>query len=178
METRPKAFNLIVLITIAVVFSSSCFKEGKKTSSTANKELVRLKTVHGDLLIKLFKEKAPITTSRFKSLVKDGFYNGLKFHRVIPNFVVQGGDPTGTGTGGSGMKLKAELNSIPHEKGTVAMARGTDINSADSQFYIALKTLPHLDGKYTVFGKVVKGIKILDSIRKGDKMLSVSLESN
>lgn len=174
MLIRPNVSKLTFLLIATMVLSSSCLK-GEE--SNPNNNLVRLKTVHGDLLIKLFEKKAPITTSRFKALVADGFYNGLKFHRVIPNFVVQGGDPTGTGTGGSGKKLKAEFNSISHEKGTVAMARGTDINSADSQFYIALKKLPHLDGKYTVFGKVVKGIEFLDDIKKGDKMLSVSLES-
>ncbi|MCY4524118.1 MAG: peptidylprolyl isomerase, partial [Halobacteriovoraceae bacterium] len=100
-----------------------------------------LKTAHGDIVFKFYPEKATKTVTRIMQLIQSGFYNGLTFHRVIPNFVVQGGDPSGNGTGGSGVKLAAEFNSIQHVKGTVAMARAADINSADCQFYIALTTL-------------------------------------
>ncbi|MFZ8999657.1 MAG: peptidylprolyl isomerase [Bacteriovoracaceae bacterium] len=134
-----------------------------------------LKTIHGNITIKFYPKHAPNTVTRFMNLVENGFYNGLKFHRVIPNFVVQTGDPTGTGTGGSGQKLKAEFNEIQHIKGTVAMARAQSPDSGDSQFYIALSTLPHLDKKYTVFGQVTKGLEILDKISKGDQILNFSL---
>ncbi len=134
-----------------------------------------LKTIHGNITIKFYPKHAPHTVSRIMKLIQDGFYNGLKFHRVIPNFVVQTGDPTGTGTGGSGQKLKAEFNEIQHIKGTVAMARAQNPDSADSQFYIALSTLPHLDRKYTVFGQVTDGLEVLDKISKGDQILNFSL---
>ena len=135
-----------------------------------------LKTVHGDIVFKFYPKHAPKTVARIIELIQQDFYNGLIFHRVIPNFVVQGGDPDGTGMGGSGQKLKAEFNDLQHIKGTVAMARAQDPDSADSQFYIALATLPHLDKNYTVFGQVVRGMDILTKIAKGDKILSLSLK--
>ena len=101
-----------------------------------------LKTVHGDIVFKFYPQQAPNTVTRIIELIQQDFYNDIKFHRVVPNFVVQGGDPDGTGMGGSGQKLKAEFNELQHIKGTVAMARGQDPDSADSQFYIALTTLP------------------------------------
>ncbi|MBH48135.1 MAG: peptidyl-prolyl cis-trans isomerase [Halobacteriovorax sp.] len=135
-----------------------------------------IKTVHGNIVFKFYPTKAPNTVNRIVELIKSGFYDGLTFHRVVPNFVAQGGDPTGTGTGGSGKKLKAEFNDIQHIRGTVAMARASEPDSADSQFYLALTTLPHLDGNYTVFGQVVEGLELLDKIKVGDKMLSVVVE--
>ena len=147
------------------------------TDKEIQEEIAVLTTQKGEIHIKLLPKKAPQTVSRIKELISDKFYNGIQFHRVVPNFVVQAGDPTGTGIGGSGKKIKAEFNDEIHTKGTVAMARlGHDMNSADSQFYIALSTLPHLDKKYTVFGKVTKGIKVLDSISKGDKIISFKLK--
>ena len=125
-----------------------------------------LNTNAGSIHIEFYSNKAPKTVERITELIKSGFYEGIQFHRVIPNFVAQAGDPTGTGVGGSGKKINAEFNDSIHTKGTVAMARLGDENSADSQFYIALSTLPHLDGKYTVFGKVVKGIELLDNVKK------------
>lgn len=136
-----------------------------------------LKTTHGDIVFKFYPEQATNTVTRIMQLIQSGFYNGLTFHRVIPNFVIQGGDPAGNGTGGSGVKLKAEFNSIQHIKGTVAMARAADVNSADSQFYMALSTLPHLDQKYTVFGQVVEGESLLSKVAKGDKILSMTLRN-
>ncbi|MCO4753204.1 MAG: peptidylprolyl isomerase [Bacteriovoracaceae bacterium] len=174
MISTASRFYKILSVTFTMLLISSCFNAKDATGTETSS--VRVKTVHGDIVLDLFPDKAPITTARFKELVSKGFYNGLTFHRVIPNFVVQGGDPAGNGTGGSGKKLKAEFNDTKHVKGTLAMARASDINSADSQFYIALGTLPHLDGKYTVFGKVKKGLEVLDKIRKGDKMLSVTAE--
>lgn len=135
-----------------------------------------IKTVHGNIVFKFYPKHAPNTTTRIIQLIQKGFYDGLNFHRVVPNFVIQGGDPLGNGTGGSGQNLKAEFNSLQHVKGTVAMARSQNPDSADSQFYIALNTLKNLDGKYTIFGQVIEGIEIIEKVQKGDKMLSVSFE--
>ena len=143
-------------------------------SAGLSKTKVIIKTAHGNIAFKFYPKDAPNTSTRIAHLIKKGFYDGITFHRVIKNFVAQAGDPTGTGTSGSGVKLKAEFNSKQHIRGTVAMARaGNDVDSADSQFYIALSTLPHLNGKYTVFGQVVEGDDILDKITKGDKILSM-----
>ena len=130
----------------------------------------------GPIEIELFPNDAPKTVARITELAAGGFYNGLTFHRVEPNFVVQGGDPSGNGTGGSGKKLVAEFNSRPHVEGTLAMARANDPNSADSQFYISLGRLEFLDNKYTVFGQVTKGMDIVKKIKRGDKMIKVSVK--
>ncbi len=135
-----------------------------------------LKTVHGNIVFKFYPQKAPNTVTRIIQLIQTSFYDGVTFHRVEPNYVVQTGDPTGSGRGGSGYKLKAEFNDIPHTKGVVAMARAIDPDSADSQFYFALGTLSNLDGKYTVFGKIVEGEELLNQIVVGDKILSLTLE--
>ena len=136
-----------------------------------------IKTVHGNIVFKFYPKHAPNTVTRIIELIQKEFYNGLIFHRVIPNFVIQGGDPTGTGRGGSGVNLKAEFNSLQHTLGTVAMARAQDKDSADSQFYIALTTLPHLDGKYTIFGQVISGVNLLPKITQDEKILSISLRN-
>ena len=96
-------------------------------------------------------------------------------HRALPNFIIQTGDPTGTGSGGSGTKLKAEFNELQHIKGTIGMARGIDKDSGDSQFYISLTTLSHLDGKNTVFAQVVDGLDVLPKLSKGDRIISITL---
>jgi len=133
-------------------------------------------TNKGTFKFKFYPEKAPKTVRRIAELMQQNFYNGLIFHRVVPGFVVQGGDPSGTGAGGSGQHIEAEFNDIPHVKGTVAMARAQDPNSADSQFYISLGRHPHLDKNYTVFGYVIEGIEAVEKIEKGDKMTQVLLE--
>jgi cyclophilin family peptidyl-prolyl cis-trans isomerase len=153
-------------------------KELKMDNEGISKMTATIKTVHGNIVLKFFPKDAPNTVTRITELMKSGFYDGLVFHRVVPNFVIQGGDPTGTGAGGSGVKLKAEFNQRPHIKGTLAMARSQDVDSADSQFYIALSTIPHLDGSYTVFGKVIEGLDLLEKIQQGDKMLSINVEEN
>ena len=145
-------------------------------SNGLSQERIMIKTVHGNIYFQFYPLKAPNTVTRILQLINESFYDGLTFHRVIENFVIQGGDPTGKGFGGTGIKLKAEFNSLQHTKGTVAMARAeNDIDSADSQFYISLNTLPHLDGKYTIFGQVTEGVEVLHKIARGDKILSMSL---
>jgi peptidyl-prolyl cis-trans isomerase B (cyclophilin B) len=126
--------------------------------------------------IELFPEDAPKTVENFVTLARQGFYNGLTFHRVVPDFVVQGGCPKGNGTGGPGYTIKAEFNAQKHVRGTVAMARSQDPDSAGSQFYITYGTTPHLDHNYTVFGRVVGGMEHVDRIRQGDRMTSVAVE--
>jgi len=140
---------------------------------TQGGNMLVIETDYGDVDIELYPQDAPKTVARIKELAGKGFYNGLSFHRVVPGFVVQGGDPKGDGTGGSGQNIPAEFNSRHHVEGTVAMARAADPNSADSQFYIALATLPYLDGKYTVFGQVTSGMDAVKKIKVGDKMKKV-----
>jgi peptidyl-prolyl cis-trans isomerase B (cyclophilin B) len=129
----------------------------------------------GEIRLEFFPEDAPKTVENFVTLAKKGFYNGLNFHRVVPDFVVQGGCPKGNGTGGPGYTVKAEFNKQKHVRGTLAMARSQDPDSAGSQFYICYGNTPHLDGQYTVFGKVVSGMEHVDRIKQGDKMTSVTI---
>ena len=126
-----------------------------------------LKTKDGDVVIEMFVNDAPNHVARIKELVRQGFYDGLKFHRVIDGFMAQTGCPYGTGTGGSGQKLKAEFNRHPHKRGTVSMARAMDPNSADSQFFICYADCPWLDGQYTVWGEVISGMEHIDALKKG-----------
>jgi peptidylprolyl isomerase/peptidyl-prolyl cis-trans isomerase B (cyclophilin B) len=134
---------------------------------------VIIETDRGKLTLELLPDVAPKTVARFGELVRKGFYNGLTFHRVAPKFLIQGGDPAGDGTGGSGQKIRAEFNEKKHVRGTVGMARTRDPDSADSQFYICLEPQPFLDGKYTVFGQVVEGLEVLGKIQENDVMRRV-----
>lgn len=141
-----------------------------------SKATVIISTDKGPIRFKFYPTDAPNTVKRMIQLINSGFYNGLTFHRVEPGFVIQGGDPLGNGTGGSGQKLKAEFNNRKHLEGTVAMARASDPDSADSQFYITLSQTPHLDHSYTVFGQVIEGMDVVRKIQVGDKMTSVIIE--
>lgn len=131
-------------------------------------------TNHGTMVIELFESDAPNTVANFEKLASENFYDGLTFHRVIPNFMVQGGCPTGTGTGGPGYKIDCEINKNKHERGSLSMAHAGP-NTGGSQFFICHAPQPHLDGVHTVFGKVVEGVDIVDKIRKDDKMESVTV---
>ncbi|OFZ18091.1 MAG: peptidylprolyl isomerase [Bdellovibrionales bacterium GWB1_55_8] len=141
-----------------------------------SKSSVIIETERGQIKFKFYPSDAPQTVQRIAELIQQGFYNGLTFHRVVPGFVIQGGDPLGNGTGGSGRKLKAEFNSRQHVEGAVAMARAADPDSADSQFYISLGRHPHLDNNYTVFGQVIEGMDAARQIQPGDKMTSVRIQ--
>ena len=121
----------------------------------------------GRVTIELYPEKAPKHVERIKELVREGFYDGIVFHRVIDGFMAQTGDPTGTGMGGSGQNLDAEFNDMPHKRGTVSMARAQHPDSADSQFYICFKDCDWLNGQYTVWGQVTDGMEYVDNIKKG-----------
>jgi peptidyl-prolyl cis-trans isomerase B (cyclophilin B) len=128
-----------------------------------------------EIRVEFYPADAPKTVENFVTLAKKGFYNGLTFHRVVPDFVVQGGDPSGNGTGGPGYTIKAEFNKQNHVRGTLAMARSQHPDSAGSQFYICYGPTPHLDGNYTVFGRVVSGMEHVDRIKQGDRMKTVSI---
>lgn len=143
----------------------------------------------GPVEIEMRPDLAPKHVARIKELVQQKFYDGVVFHRVIPGFMAQTGDPTGTGRGGSGVKLPAEFNREQHKRGTVSMARSNDPNSADSQFFICFAGQPGLDGKYTVWGQVISGMEHVDAIRKGnpsdngsvanpDKIITLRLKSD
>ena len=129
----------------------------------------------GVIEIELYPDSAPQHVASFLDLVGKGYYDGLNFHRVVPGFVVQGGCPKGTGTGGPGYALKAEFNERPHLSGSLAMARSADPDSAGSQFYICLAPQPALDGQYTVFGQVLSGFELVQKIRQGDKMAKITV---
>jgi peptidylprolyl isomerase len=115
----------------------------------------------------MFPDKAPNHVARFKELSRSGFYDGVVFHRVIEGFMAQTGDPTGTGSGGSGQNIDAEFNDIEHLRGIVSTARAQDPNSADSQFFFMLDNAAHLDGQYTAWGKVIEGMEYIDMVPKG-----------
>ncbi|MBS3158000.1 peptidylprolyl isomerase [Candidatus Woesearchaeota archaeon] len=138
--------------------------------------IAKIVTNKGTIMFELFEDKAPNTAKNFIDLASSGFYNGLKFHRYVPGFVIQGGDPKGDGTGNSGRNIKLEINKdLKHTLGAVAMARSSDPDSASSQFYITLAETPNLDGQYAVFGKVIEGMDVVLLLRQGDVMKEVSV---
>ena len=143
-----------------------------------------LDTSRGEVVVAMRPDLAPRHVARVKQLVRDKFYDGVVFHRVIDGFMAQTGDPQGTGMGGMGDKLPAEFSKEPHLRGAVSMARTNDPNSAQSQFFIVLKDSSFLDGKYTVWGKVAKGMECVDKIKKGepptnpDKMVRVRVAAD
>ncbi|MDE0384524.1 MAG: peptidylprolyl isomerase [Defluviicoccus sp.] len=123
---------------------------------------------HGRVVIEMRPDLAPKHVEQIKRLAGSGFYDGVVFHRVIDGFMAQGGDPTGTGTGGSGNRLPAEFSREPHVRGVASMARSNNPDSADSQFFIMFAPAPHLDGQYTVWGKVTEGMEFVDKLKRGD----------
>src|SRR5579872_6977506 len=142
-------------------------KEGLMTQDPEN--TLYLDVPAGRVVIALRPDLAPQHVARVKELTRQGFYDGIVFHRVIAGFMAQTGDPKGDGTGGSGQKLKAEFSSEHHVRGTVSMARAQSPDSADSQFFICFAPAPFLDGKYTVWGQVTSGMEFVDAIKKGDE---------
>jgi cyclophilin family peptidyl-prolyl cis-trans isomerase len=149
-----------ILILISAITFLNC---NSSKSNNTNKNIMKVETNMGTFKIKLYPEEAPKTVAHIKELVGKGFFDGIIFHRIIAGFVIQGGDPTGTGTGGSGKSIPDEFNNnLKHsKKGMVAMANSGRPNSQDSQFYITLAPLEFLDGKYTVFGEVIDGLEVI-----------------
>jgi peptidylprolyl isomerase len=151
-----------VMLTLSAMFAAPLSAADK-----ANTLYLDLKD--GRVVIELFPQAAPKMVERVKTLTKQGFYNGLKFHRVITGFMAQTGDPTGTGTGGSKLpNVKAEFNSTPFNRGTLGAARTNDPDTANSQFFICFEAAAHLNGKYTAFGQVIEGMQFVDRIKKGN----------
>jgi len=135
-----------------------------------------IQTDRGDIELELYPQHAPKTVNNFVFLAREGFYDGVTFHRVIDDFVIQGGDPTGTGRGGPGYRFEDEVkgNPLRHETGVISMANAGP-NTNGSQFFITHSSQPHLDGRHTVFGKVVGGMDVVNAIRQGDKMIKVMI---
>ena len=150
-----------LLLSILFFFNSHNNILGK------DKPIIFMVLDSGIVKIQTFPEKAPNTVKRVLELSNSGFYDGLTFHRVISGFMAQGGDPNGNGTGGSGQSIKAEFNNLKHERGIVSMARSQDPDSADSQFFICYDSHDFLDGKYTIWGKVIEGMNLIDRIPEG-----------
>jgi peptidylprolyl isomerase len=148
--------------------------DSAEAAELENTLLLELKD--GMVTIEMRPDLAPKHVARIKELVRQGFYDGLTFHRVIGGFMAQGGDPKGTGTGGSGQNIPAEFSDEPHVRGTLSMARSSNPDSADSQFFIVFARARFLDGKYTVWGKVVKGMEFVGKIKRGDKTNNGSVD--
>lgn len=185
-----KHINFCVSVCASLLLSTNGYGEEEKMkfkepaqSLVFEKEKSYMAIIHttkGDITCKLYPEKAPLSVTNFIQLAKGKFYDGLTFHRVVPNFVIQGGDPEGTGRGGPGYTLPAEIGLL-HEKGALAWARLPDqVNphkrSSGSQFYIALDKVSFLDGEYTVFGQTQEGMEIINNIRPGDKIESIEIQ--
>jgi cyclophilin family peptidyl-prolyl cis-trans isomerase len=158
--------------------AAACFAAVEPAGAAApeNTLLIELST-GGRVVIEMLPEIAPKHVARIKELARDGFYDGIVFHRVIDGFMAQTGDPTGTGTGGSGRgRLPAEFSKVPFERGVVGMARTQDPNSADSQFFIMFAPAPHLNGQYTVWGRVIEGMEFVDKIARTEPRRPAQLD--
>ena len=173
MSFFVRGFALIIVSVVCILsvyFNSSNNLALSKKINNNLENMLYLETIHGRIVIKMLPDVAPEHVKRIKELVKNKFYDGVPFHRVIKDFMVQTGDPTGTGMGGSGVKLKAEFTKkYSHKEGVVSMARANDINSADSQFFIVLKDSPSLDEQYTIWGYVVEGMNVVKKIKIGNE---------
>ncbi len=159
--------KLFSLFTALIIFIAMTFTSGAAMAKDDLENTLYLDLKDGRVVIKLRPDLAPNHVARIKELTREGFYDGVKFHRVIAGFMAQTGDPSGTGAGGSGKNLDAEFSSEKHKKGTVSMARASNPNSADSQFFICLENASHLDGQYTIWGEVTEGMEFVDKIKKG-----------
>ena len=176
-----KIFKNIFLIIIMIGYTM--------TANGNDENILLLELKSGTVTIEMKPEVAPMHVARITELVREGFYDGLTFHRVIAGFMAQTGDPLGNGTGGSGQNIDAEFNNERHLRGTLSMARASDPNSADSQFFICFEDAPHLNGQYTVWGQVVDGMEYVDTIKKGegangsilgepDKIISIKIKAD
>lgn len=176
-ETNLRYFILISVFLISIFAAPAVFAAQPPTQPDSEeiqilaKTTAVIKTRFGEIVLRFFPDVAPVHVKNFLTLAKGGFYDGTVFHRVIPGFMIQGGDPkskelrkSGHGTGGPGYTIKAEFSNKPHNRGTLSMARMQDPNSAGSQFFISVARTKFLDGKYTVFGEVVSGLEVVDRI--------------
>lgn len=194
---KNKTFILLILITVTILFTTACTTKNEKeikednlgikyrietNETTLNKYETENPVVaiqiedYGSIVIELYPEVAPNTVNNFISLVKSGFYDNNTFHRLVPGFVLQGGDPEGVGSGGPGYTIKGEFssndieNNLKHEQGIVSMARSMDYDSAGSQFFIMLDKASHLDGEYAAFGKIIDGWNNIENIVENERI--------
>ncbi|MEW5818630.1 MAG: peptidylprolyl isomerase [Cyanobacteriota bacterium] len=173
MKHKIFAILMVLIFGLFVTNISTVIAKDKKDKIET---VAVISTDKGDMKAVLEIDKAPITTENFIKLAKDGFYKDMKFHRVVEDFVIQTGDPTGTGSGGSDKTIPLEIHKkLKHKRGAVAMARKADPDSATSQFYITISKQPDLDGKYAVFGHVYEGMDVIDKIKQGDKLNYVEI---
>ncbi len=165
----------LALILVIGCTGNDAVKEG--SDKMAENPTAVILTNKGEFKFELYEKRAPTTVANFIELAESGFYDGLTFHRYEPGFVIQGGDPLGTGMGGSDKKIPLEIHpELKHIEGAVAMARSQDPNSASSQFYVTLASAHPLDGSYAVFGNVTEGMDVVKSLRVGDRMEKVTIE--
>ena len=171
------SITLGILFFIGYMTLSDDVANAKKISVNMENTLY-MDLKDGRVVIRMLPDVAPKHVARIKELVRQGFYDGLTFHRVIDNFMAQTGDPLGNGTGGSGKKIPAEFtNKYSHKRGVVSMARAHDPNSADSQFFICLADSAYLDGQYTIWGYVIEGMEFVDNIKKGDTIRNGAVDN-
>lgn len=165
---------LIIILFIIVFGITTMIKMNDECENKIYATLL-MQTSKGDVKIQLNLKEVPMTSKNFIKLVEKKFYDNLTFHRYVSNFVIQGGDPSGDGTGGSNETIKLEISNLTHKKGAIAMARTSNPNSASSQFYITLADTPHLDGDYAVFGEVIEGMDNVMKLREKDIIKSIRL---
>lgn len=163
------------ILALLAALSFSAAASAAEVKDPENTLVMQLKD--GTVLIEMYPDAAPRHVARIKDLVRQGFYDGLKFHRVIEGFMAQTGDPRGNGTGGSGLNLKAEFNNKHHGRGAVSMARAASPDSADSQFFICFDDAGFLDGKYTLWGQVISSMEYVDNIKKGNSAANGIVEN-
>jgi peptidyl-prolyl cis-trans isomerase B (cyclophilin B) len=185
----PAGIALALSVLILTLFMTGVIKMPSQPPKSYNsptpmtidvnkKYTALIKTARGDLTLELYPQDAPVTVNNFVTLARNGFYNGLTFHRIIPGFMAQGGDPIGNGTGGPGYKFQDEFSSRTHQAGSLSMANSGP-NTNGSQFFICYAPQPHLNGKHTVFGQLTQGMDVLKQLVNGDKMNEVVItESN
>lgn len=162
-----KKLCLLLILGVVLMGQSGC--GGAKTEAeirNENNQFVTIETSMGSLTLELYRDVAPAHADSFLARTKEGFYDGTVFHRIIKGFMIQGGDPTGTGAGDAWYRLDAEFSDLKHERGTLSMARGPHPNSASCQFFICFGNAPHLDGQYTIFGHVVNGFETLGKLEQ------------
>src|SRR6202040_573407 len=165
-------FPILVTILLGVAALAAEDKKEERTSMSSSNEVAVIKTSEGDMVVQFWTDAAPNTIDNFKKLARQGFYDGTIFHRIVKDFMIQGGDPNSKdpakensyGQGGPDYKIKAEFNDHPHDRGAISMARAADPDSAGSQFFICLAAVHRLDHQYTTFGKLIKGDDVLEKI--------------
>jgi peptidyl-prolyl cis-trans isomerase B (cyclophilin B) len=181
-ESRTAWTAVAAMALLACAAMTSCEKSASTPSNNKEKTMaeplpqVTIETNRGRIVLELAEDDAPNTVANFISLAEKGFYNGVTFHRVLANFMIQGGDPTGTGRGGPGYVIADEFSPrLKHARGVISMANAGP-NTGGSQFFITHVACPHLDGKHAVFGRVVEGMEVVDAIREGDRIEKITVD--